>query len=474
MQNTRLGINSARTVVLLLAFALAVPVVAAAKPGQIDPSFGNHGRSLLPLASTKSTYPARQIALAGGPGGHVAIATDAKVMLLANGRPLRSFGRHGRTITPPANTRFLLGGVAVDSRGRVLVAGTAESTLGPTPGPTGSPGPPQAWAIIYRFLSNGVPDPSFGSDGVLVTDFGQRPPEAGLGGTYPYGAAAVKVGGLAVDREDRPIVAGTSVSRVTSCGYLSPYPGYETRTYVARLTDAGSTDPSFGTAGVYTNPDRENPHALALAPNGKILFANPTEAICPRIALGGDDSVSFLGATGKASRASLLGPSDDLEITVVQGLAVDRRNRIVLLLLRYQAERGGTIVAGSVRRLLPGGIADIHFGHRGNASTGLRLAQLGGLAIDAKGRILLASTGAIEGKPSNRLVLSRLGTSGILDRSYGTNGRTTAAVVKKIAGRPTLVLDSHGKAVVAAPVAPGDEVEARARTPLIALARFRG
>lgn len=472
MQTLRPVIKSACAVVVLLAVALGAPVAAAAKPGQVDFSFGNRGRSLLHLASTKSTYPARQIALASGPGGRVAVATDAKVFLLVDGRPLRSFGGTGRAIVPPANTRFLLGGAAVDSRGRVLVAGTVESKLGATPGPTGSPGPPQAWAAIYRFLSNGAPDPGFGSDGVLVTDFGQRPPEVGLDGPYPYGTAAVKVSGLAVDSEDRPIVAGTSVSRVTSCGYLTPYPDYATRTFVARLTNAGTPDPSFSAAGVYTNPDREDPHALALAPNGKILFANPTEAICPRIALGGDDSVSFLDSAGKASRTSPLGPSGDLETTIVQGLAVDRRNRVVLLLLGYQAERGGEVVAGFVRRLLPRGLADSDFGHHGSVRTGLRLAQLGGLAVDARGRILLASTGATESKPSNRLVLSRLSTRGIPDRSYGASGRTSGAVTKKIAARPTLVIDSQGRAVVAAPIGRGGQTYDRA--PLVALMRFRG
>lgn len=419
---------------LLVALVLLAPATAAAKPGELDRDFGNGGRAVLRLPTSQTaTYPQRPLAVAAGPRGRIAVAAGTRVLLLTNGRPQRSFGANGGvTIAPPPETRFLLGGAAIDSRGRVLVAGTLEST--------------QSRAAVYRFLPNGSLDPGFGSGGSVVAPFGQ-------------------VAGLAVDGEDRPVLAGSSAERVSSCDYMSQPPVTPTRTWVARLTAAGAPDPGFGEAGVYTNPGAEDPDNLALAPNGKIVFTNPTEERCPRIAAGKDEVVDFLGATGRAARVSFVAtPGDDGVTTTVRSLAVDSRNRVVVLLADYQRERGGEVVAARIRRLRADGQLDTGFGANGSAATGLSREGLGMMALDRQGRILITA----RNEPSSRVVLARRGTRGKPDLNFGRDGKTSVSWgTKSVLGTPQVLADPNG-AVVAAPIGVPDR---GAR--LVALARFR-
>jgi uncharacterized delta-60 repeat protein len=447
-----------RTALALLALTLLLADGALAKPGALDRSFGDRGRTVLRLASNESSrYPERQLASAVSPsGGRIAVAAGNRVVLLAGGRALRSFGGGQVAIAAPADSRFLLGDLAIDSRGRVLVAGTLESTRGPSsPGPVapnpeapaGAPGPPAAHAAIYRFLPNGAADPSFGSGGSLVTDFGQPAPTQGLAVPFAYPAAAVKVRAIAVDGEDRPVLAGTSVARVSTCDHMARMPDYPTRTWVARLTVAGAPDPEFGKAGVYTNPGAEDPDNLALAPNGKVLFSNPSEERCPRISQGKDGVVDFLGATGRAARVSFVAPpGSDGVTTTVRSLVVDSRNRVVVLLADYQRERGGEVVAARVRRLRADGRLDPGFGANGSAATGLWREGLGTMALDSRGRILLAAAS----KSKGRVVVARLGTRGKPDRGFGRQGRTSVAWgTRSVRAAPEVVADRDGLVVVA-------------------------
>jgi uncharacterized delta-60 repeat protein len=466
----------------LLALTLLLAEGATAKPGALDRSFGDRGRSVLRLGSPEGPeYPQSQLAAAAARGGRIAVAAGTHVVLLADGRPLRSFGGDGRVaIAALPDTRFLFGDVAIDSRGRVLVAGTLESTLGPSsPGPPvpppaefgirydPAPGPPAAWAAVYRFLPNGSPDQGFGNGGSVVSEFGQTPPSSYPGGPFPYPTAAVKVRGLAVDGEDRPVLAGTSADRVSTCNYLSRLPDYPTRTWVARLTAAGTPDPEFGEAGVYNNPGAEDPDNLALASNGKILFSNPTEERCPRIAAGKDEVVDFLGATGRAARVSFVAPVGPNGVTTtVRSLAVDSRNRVLVLLADYQRERGGEVVATRVRRLRADGQLDAGFGQNGTAATGLWREGLGTMALDSRGRILVTALG----KTGNRIVLARLGTRGKPDRGFGRQGRTSLGWGAKpsLAG-PEVLADGDGVVVLAPIGSPNREV-----SKLVAIARFQG
>src|SRR4051794_7009641 len=133
---------------LLAAIALmAAPATAkpASKPkakpkpnpaGRLDRSFSGDGKLLLAFPpenagglGVKYTLPfqfnAGRLRMAPSPGGKTIVAGSTRVVrILANGKLDPSFGSGGAvTVQRPPGRNFALADVAVDSQGRVLLAG---------------------------------------------------------------------------------------------------------------------------------------------------------------------------------------------------------------------------------------------------------------------------------------------------------------------------------------------------------------
>ncbi len=201
----------ARLAVGVLACALvclsAGTVAGAGAAGELDPSFGTGGRIALGSFATK----ARLGALAVDSRGRAVVADEPDGLAVrrftVRGRVDRSFGRRGRVVL--AGRKFAVAtAVAVDAGGRVVVAGGL--------GGRGATG-----LVVARLNPDGSPDLSFGARGVSVL----RPPQAD----------AEEVVLRVMATPDGVLVLG---SRLT----------------LARLTNAGSPDPRFGTGGYLRLP----------------------------------------------------------------------------------------------------------------------------------------------------------------------------------------------------------------------------
>src|SRR4029077_18061953 len=93
--------------------------------------------------------------MASAPGGKTVVAGAQKIVrYLANGKPDPTFGQGGTVVVPrPPGDVFVLAGVAVDSLGRVVLAGLVR------PLPTNStPDPVLSQAAVMRFNVDGTPD----------------------------------------------------------------------------------------------------------------------------------------------------------------------------------------------------------------------------------------------------------------------------------------------------------------------------
>ena len=97
--------------------------------------------------------------------------------------------------------------------------------------------------------------------------------------------AVVGISRLAVDSSDRPVLLGEATTGSAYCGY-SGYDQTLSRTFLARLTEAGTPDPDFGDHGVVIDDSHERTAGLAMSPRGGIAYASPTGAPCPRLAEG--------------------------------------------------------------------------------------------------------------------------------------------------------------------------------------------
>ena len=148
----------------LASAALLLPTTTLGAAGSLDRGF--HGNSRLVVKTARPTngrtfevtrLESTPMLSAPGPKGELVVAEDRRVLRYrAGGRPQKRFDGDGRVAIPtPAGMVFQLAGVAVDSRGRVLVAGTTRPV-----GATG--GSLFARVSVYRFRPNGKLDRAFG------------------------------------------------------------------------------------------------------------------------------------------------------------------------------------------------------------------------------------------------------------------------------------------------------------------------
>jgi uncharacterized delta-60 repeat protein len=455
-------------VCLAVLFALAATAPSAlAKAGDLDPSFGRQGKLVIAVSGEQDEEGSgAEMSMAPASGGKLVVVGRGQVRrLLASGQPDQSFAGDGRVpLSVDPGTAFLLAGVAVDSQGRVLVAGTTESrTVSSTPAPPGfnedARGPRPQWATVYRYLSDDSLDPSFGDGGVINTHFGQPRPVGPAGYNASYPTEAVGVTAIAVDTYDRLLVAGFFVRHVGQCGLIGPMM-YTGQAYIARLTTDGNLDSSFGYKGTLSDPQMEFPSQLGTETPDGITYSGPSQmqcvAISPSSAFLQDGDFSLVKLVGNTSFDQGFGTEGrrwqpDVEIIA---LATDRDGAITLLVARGDKRRDPDDQI--VRRLQPDGSRDVSFGQNGSVSPLIiRHVEAADLAVDHRGRVLLAGTtqGVVRVGTPPSFVVARLGVSGRADRQFGRNGRRiTSFGQRSNAEVEQLVLDSRGRIVVGGPV----------------------
>jgi uncharacterized delta-60 repeat protein len=270
--------------------------------GRLDPGFGSGGRVWTDQAAALATPAEDSRALAVGdlavfalalqPDGRIVTAGQADrgarssialLRHLPDGRLDRSFGSGGLVVTDlGVATDASLAALALQPDGRIVAAGNWGER-----------------AILARYLADGSPDPSFGSDGVVVIGAGViaawalalqpdgRMVVAGQGGVVggPYDLAVARY--LSDGRPDASFGGdGVVTTDLGSTGEraaavtIQPdggvvVAGSSGATFaVARYLPDGRPDPAFGTGGVVTaGPDIGAGQALVSEPDGQLILA---------------------------------------------------------------------------------------------------------------------------------------------------------------------------------------------------------
>ncbi|MBX9585039.1 MAG: hypothetical protein K2X87_32440 [Gemmataceae bacterium] len=301
------------------------------------------------------------------------------------GAPDPTFGTGGIT---PLMTGVTENVVAVDPAGRVILAGQT----------TGAGGRDFA---VTRLLANGSLDPSFGVGGKAVIDF--------VGGDD--GANAV-----ALDTAGRVVVAGTS-----SAGGLN-------RFAVARLTDAGTLDPGFGSGGIAvfhvgagTN-DVATGVAVDPADNGVVVGGaskgtGTFQFAAARLTAAGGLDPAFAG--GGVTAFTVRPGADDRAFA----LTLDPARRIILAGSSFVAAPASSVAAFA--RLTPAGALDPTFAGTGTTTVagGVNGAfpVNGAFAVDTDGagNVYAAGSGSAV---STVLVVVKLAADGTPDPTFGIGG----------------------------------------------------
>ncbi len=277
--------------------------------------------------------------------------------------------------------------VAVQPDGKILLAGSATDGFGrflPD-------------LLLVRLNADGSRDSSFGTNGQVLFDFG---------GDFVSHEEAFAV---AVQADGMIVVAGRSALTNTAT---------ETVDFdfaVARFTDGGSIDPTFGTAGFV----RTDFGTTGDAARGVVVAADGTIYVVGES--GGD------AALASYTSAGVLNPAFDTD----GKLKVDLGGADSLRALVLQAD-GKLVAAGTtgadfaVARFTAAGALDPAFG-----TGGIALADFGrsgdaarAVALDSTGRIVAGGTAALEGS-KNDFALARFTAAGVLDTAFSSDGKST-------------------------------------------------
>jgi uncharacterized delta-60 repeat protein len=376
------------------AVALAAPS-AAASAGDLDPTFGTGG-----LVTTD--FDGRgDFALAA------AVQSDGKLVLAGNSSPagvfavdfaLARYNTDG-TLDPTFGTD----GRVLSDFGAQLDA-AFDVTLQPD-GKIVAVGISAFDFAVARYTPAGAPDPTFGDGGLVRTD---------LGSSEQASAAAV-------DPLGSIVVAGFSGDDFA----------------IARYTPDGVLDPTFGTDGTVKTDFGSFDIAfdVAVAPSGKIVVAgrNGNDFALARYNPDGTPDVTF-GTDGETTTD--FGGSDQ-----AFALALDSSGRTVLA-----GQGAGTF---GVARYNEDGSLDATFGSGGKVTTTFfdeASAVAFGLVIQPDGKIAVGG-GVGGGTIASSFAVARYVPNGSLDPSFGANGKVTTTFDSPRSSANDLVLQPDGKLV---------------------------
>jgi uncharacterized delta-60 repeat protein len=235
-------------------------IVRINENGTLDMSFGTggSGKAIVPVGQERDEargvkiQPDGKIVVAGT----IAIQQNidfAVVRLTTGGTPDNQFGSLGRQITPVGPNADQVQSVALQSDGKILVAGY-------TIGPTGT----TADAAIVRYTTSGAPDNTFDQDGIVKTSMS------------PTVSAATAI----TTQPDGKIVIGGGAAF-----------GQQYKFAAARYLSNGALDDTYGIGGKAVfdiDGGSELAWAVAIDPQGRTVIAGDAQNLFGVVRLKGD------------------------------------------------------------------------------------------------------------------------------------------------------------------------------------------
>lgn len=371
------------TAALLVA---ASPVYAAV--GDLDPTFGNGGRTDVPLSRN---YTGMSVPMAVQPDGRILVArahltrTDAVEVgrFTSSGALDASFGAAGWATVPFGGTDARVAAMALQADGAIVVAGQTVE-------------PPRVarTAVVARLRSTGALDATFANSG--VGRFHGNQDQQFLSVAIAESGAVVLGGARIYGDRDRDAAI------------------------VMRLTSDGGPDPQFRSGGVYEKPLTSavwdygplGPggfYSVQALPGGETLACGSVD-----IGYGSEAHYARLAANGQALSAPGAAPNGAWS-RITQ---CHRRSDGHLVFLGHAEDWGWGGWWYSYVRVRPDGAVERHVFEEIRLGSGLETrgshpeVRIGGAVPDAGGGLLFAATAL-----SGDLVLVHLDEAGDLDGS---------------------------------------------------------
>ncbi|MCX6197877.1 MAG: hypothetical protein NTY88_01470 [Bacteroidetes bacterium] len=236
---------------LLLIILTFVAIIAFAKPGSLDNTFGTHGKVITNLDSTINNGNSMliqadgKIIVAGASGSNSINSQFALARYNTNGSLDSTFGINGKVVTTIfANS--IIHALALQPDGKIIAAGEAHSNISSA-----------VWMAIARYKTDGSLDTTFNGAGFA---FG------------PGGNAKEIAYSVALQNDGKIVVAGDDYN-MSSGSYTG---------LVARFDSIGKRDTSFASPSGYYffgfGSHYDHLYSTAILPDGKILAAGETRS----------------------------------------------------------------------------------------------------------------------------------------------------------------------------------------------------
>ncbi|MZR62298.1 hypothetical protein [Alcanivorax sp. DP30] len=351
--------------------------------GQLDASFGDNGMAITDISTQDSARSAMEDA-----NGNLVLAGFSRnssnldftlASFTSEGQLNTSFGDNGIVITSQKFSKDQARSIITDSSGKLIVAGHSYTVTGTD-------------FALARYLSNGEPDTSFGSEGAVITD---------ISANSDYAKSVIE------DSNGNLVVAGYS------------HNGSAYDFALVRYTSNGELDTSFGDGGlVVTDIGSNNDYAHEVIEdnngnlvvvgytNNKRFDSNNYDFVIARYTPAGELDTTFgeagitvMGLTGNDYAHSVIEDSNG-------NLVIGGRSRST-----YDSYL-------SLARFTSNGIADTSFGGSGAVTTRVQsnTAHVYALIEDHEGNLV------VTGKIDEDFLLARYTGAGTPDTSFGTQG----------------------------------------------------
>ncbi len=355
----------------------------ASSPGSIDTTFGTEGKVITSFGTGDDAINA--LALQED-GKIIAVGYAAQnnkyVFALARYNPDgsldTSFGIDGKVTTSIGNIADTASGVALQSDGKILVAGT-----------TGGGTTASDFALV-RYTKDGSLDTTFGTEGIVTTQIG----------------ISANAYGICIQQNEKIILIGYA------------YSGSPTFA-LARYDKNGTLDASFGTDGkvIIKIGDYSLANGVAIQSDGKIVLAgmqkrnNYTDFTVVRYNSEGSLDNTFgnggvvltpISDCNDSAKCVTILPNGKI---LVGGCSYTGQSSSDFALVRYNQD----------------GSLDHSFGQEGKVITDISgMDEAHKIAIQSDGKIILV--GFASGTAS---ALARYNPDGTLDTTFGTGGKVT-------------------------------------------------
>jgi uncharacterized delta-60 repeat protein len=342
-------------------------VIRLTATGTLDPTFANDGIAPAPFhrgssATGVAVTPAGRIVVVGSVGG--ASRSIAVAVFLSSGVLDPSFSKDGVATAKLGRTDSLGWAVAVQSDGKIVVAGTSAGRRG----------------ALVRFTSEGSLDPTFSGDGKVTLSFGEDFTQLTGVATHPAGG-----------------IVAVGYSHMNSDASFASFA-------IARLTASGALDPTFSGDGMrrlsFGSSGNDYANDVAIQQDGEIVVAG-SAGTSAAYGFG----LARLHATGELdesfSENGRLVTSFDVPFAYAFGVVLEPDGDIVAAGAKeLPASRevcGGRAV---VVRYLPDGALDTSFSGDGIASPtypGSISESPNDVALQANGMVVFAGTWQMPG-----------------------------------------------------------------------------